>query len=105
MRSEHVLCASCLNNLPSHTLKKIEQNSIARKLHNYGLARILAGTMDQAVHSRNEEKRCDRRKSQSADNGASERRILLAAFTEAERQRHHANNHGHGRHDHWAKTS
>src|SRR5260221_4438716 len=49
--------------------------------------------VQQRKHRRDEKERRDRRERESADHRTSERRGLLAAFAEAERHRHHADDH------------
>src|SRR5437899_10138392 len=44
-------------------------------------------------HGGHEEERRHGRENESADHGAPERRVLLAALAEAERHRHHADDH------------
>src|SRR6185369_2339218 len=51
-----------------------------------------------AEHHGNEHQRGDRCKNQTADHGAAERRVLLAALAEPERHRQHADDHGERRH-------
>ena len=54
--------------------------------------------MDKAEHDGNEHQCRNRRKNQAADDGAAERRVLLAALAEPERHRRHADDHGQRRH-------
>src|SRR6267378_6525231 len=50
--------------------------------------------VNDAEHDRHEDERGDRRKNQAADDGAAERRVLLAALAQAQRHRRHADDHG-----------
>ena len=54
--------------------------------------------VNQAEHHRHEEQRRDGREHQAADDRAAERRILLAAFAQAQRHRQHADDHRQRRH-------
>src|SRR5580658_4521551 len=58
----------------------------------------------QAEHRGYKEQSSNRRKRQTADHGAAQRRVLLAAFTQTERHGHHADDHREGGHQHRAKT-
>src|SRR5207245_11712334 len=72
-----------------------------------GMRSLQFGVGDDAVfpvyhtkNHRNEHQRRRRRKYQTADHGASERRVLLAALPTAERHWHPANDHGEPAHQH-----
>src|SRR6185295_18011354 len=54
-------------------------------------------------HHGNKHQGGNRREDQSADHGAPERRVLLAALAETQRHRHHADDHGERRHQHRAE--
>src|ERR687888_2127681 len=54
----------------------------------------------EAVDDRDEEQRGERRHRESADHGAAQRRVLLAALAEPERHRQHADDHGQRGHQH-----
>src|SRR3954465_121183 len=56
--------------------------------------------VQQREYGRDEEQGRDRRERAPADHGAAERRVLLAAFTEAERHGHHADDHRQRGHQH-----
>ena len=62
-----------------------------------------AAPVNDREHGRHEKQRGDGRKNQAADDGASQRRILLAAIAQPERHRDHADDHGQGRHEHRAQ--
>src|SRR5471032_1673338 len=55
---------------------------------------LAMAAVDEAKHDGNENERRDRRKNQATDHGPPERRVLLAAFAQAERHRRHADDHG-----------
>src|SRR5262249_12064983 len=59
---------------------------------------------DDAEHDRHEKERRNGREQQSADDSATERRVLFAAFTETERHRHHADDHRERRHQYRAQS-
>src|SRR5882724_13051225 len=59
----------------------------------FGLRFWAVVPVNNAEHHRDKEKRGDGGEDQAADHGAAERRILLAAFAEAERHRQHADHH------------
>src|SRR5215471_6645418 len=74
-----------------------------------GLLCIAAGirtpaAMHHAEHHGYKEQRGHGGKYQSTNHGASQGRVLLAALTQSERHRHHADDHRHCRHDHRAHT-
>ena len=60
--------------------------------------------MHDAENDGNEHQRRDGREDQAADDRAAERRVLLAAFAEAERHRHHADDHRERGHQHGAEA-
>jgi len=60
---------------------------------------------DKAVDNWHKEESGYGRKEQAADNRATQRRVLLAALTQAQRHRHHADDHGKCGHDDWAESS
>src|SRR6202021_558144 len=60
--------------------------------------------MKDAEDNRNEDQRCDSSKNEAADDGAAERRILLAPPAKARRHGQHADDHGKRRHQHRTKA-
>src|SRR5260370_5693313 len=60
----------------------------------------LPASMNNGKDARDEEKSSKGGEQQPADNGAAERRVLFAAFPQANRHGHHADNHGQRVHDH-----
>src|SRR4051812_24048693 len=60
-------------------------------------------SMTEAEDDRDEEKGRYGGEEQAADDGASDRGILLAAFAEAEAHGKHADDHGQGSHEHRAQ--
>ena len=64
------------------------------------LVRSRRMTAQQAEHDRHEKQRGERGDHQAANDRAAERRVLLAAFPEAQRHRQHADDHGQRRHQH-----
>src|SRR6185437_6322400 len=68
------------------------------------VGRLLVPSMGQAEYDRHEHESCDGSKYQAANNSAPERRVLLAAFAEAERHRRHADDHGERGHQHRAEA-
>src|SRR6202051_4119159 len=60
--------------------------------------------VNNTYHHRDEEERGGGGEDQAADHGAAERRILLAAFAQAERHRQHADHHRQRRHHHRAQA-
>ena len=63
----------------------------------------MGAAVEQREHRRHEEQRRDRREREAADDRAAERRVLLAAFAEPERHRHHADDHRQRGHQHRAE--
>src|SRR5579863_8420618 len=61
-----------------------------------------AVAVKNAEDDRNKYQRRHCSKNQAADNGAAERRVLLAAFAESKRHRRHADDHGERSHQHGA---
>src|SRR5476651_863334 len=67
----------------------------------YRVDRVATGVpppMQQRKYRRNEDQGGDRRQHQAADDSTTKWRILLAALTEPERHRHHADDHRQGGH-------
>ena len=64
-----------------------------------------AAAVQQAEDGRDEEQRGDGGHDQAADHGAAERRVLLAAFAQAERHRDHADDHRQRGHQHRAEAA
>src|SRR5580704_18175612 len=60
--------------------------------------------VNDAEDDGNEDERGDRRKNQPTDDGATERRVLLATLAQAERHGGHADDHGERRHQHRAEA-
>ena len=54
--------------------------------------------MDHGKNTRHKEERGESGKDQPTDHGAAQRRVLLAAFTEAHGHRYHSNDHRERRH-------
>ena len=69
-----------------------------------GAAAALQRAMHNAEECGNEEERGHGGKDQSADDGAAQRRVLLAAFAQPKRHRHHADDHGQRGHQHRAEA-
>ena len=63
-----------------------------------------ASAVENTKHRRHENQRCNRGTQQTTDDGASERRVLLAAFAESERHGNHADDHREGGHEHGSKA-
>ena len=66
--------------------------------------RGIAPSVKQAEDCRNEDQGGHSGAQQAANDGAPERRILLAALAKAERHGNHADDHGERRHEHGAKA-
>src|ERR1700722_7924047 len=64
------------------------------KLHFVRFRTAAAGSVHQAKQRWHEKQSCNRGKHETADHRAAERRILLAAFPQSQRHRHHADDHG-----------
>src|ERR1700678_685380 len=64
------------------------------------LLREMVVAPDHHEHSRYEKQGSDRSQNQSTDNSSTERRILFAAFSQAQCHRNHTDNHREGGHDH-----
>ena len=60
--------------------------------------------MNEGKECRHKEERCHCGQQQSADHRASQRSVLLTAVAQAERHRHHADDHGQGGHQHRAEA-
>ncbi len=65
---------------------------------------LLVTRMEQAEHCRNKEESRGRCTQQAADNCTPERSVLLSAFTQADRHRNHADDHGESGHNHWPES-
>ena len=70
----------------------------------FGALALLEPAVHDREEGRHEEESGDGGQQQSADDGAAEGRILLAAFAQAEGHGHHADDHGQGRHEHGAEA-
>src|ERR1700716_138840 len=57
-----------------------------------------------AEHHRNENQSGEGCEGKSTNHGTAERRVLLAAFTQAQRHRYHADDHGKRGHQHWTEA-
>src|ERR1700736_5414431 len=60
--------------------------------------------VNETKHGWHKQQRCNSSKDQTADNGSTERRILLPALAQPERHGHHPDNHRECRHQHWTKA-
>src|SRR5450631_2556821 len=77
-----------------------------------GMLRVLRGRrrrfrlalVHEAENHGNKYKRRDRREEKAADDGATERRVLLAALAETQRHGRHADDHRQGGHDDGAEA-
>lgn len=86
-----------------HQDKGFALGALARIVR-HRLRRVAApSTQDRKNHG-NEDQRRHGRNQQSADHRAAQRRVLLAALTEAEAHGHHADDHRQGGHQHRAQT-
>ena len=65
---------------------------------------LLARAVNQTENHWDKKQGGEGREAQPADNRAAERRVLLAAFTEADGHRQHADDHGQSGHQHRAET-
>ena len=61
-------------------------------------------TVQETKNRGDEQQGCQRRAQKAADDGAAERRILLASVAEAERHGNHPNDHRESGHQHWPKA-
>src|ERR1700739_2522279 len=79
--------------------KIFSASSQCRRRRIAAMALAFAAAMNHGKDAGHEKKRRERGKHQSADDGASEGSVLLAAYAEANVHGHHADDHGHGGHD------
>src|SRR5580692_3235338 len=83
---------------------RLSMNWLSFPLGLYGLISFWVLLMQQAEHGRNKDECGNRGTEQTSDDGAPQRRILLAAVAEAKRHGNHANNHGECRHQNWPEA-
>src|SRR5579871_264123 len=71
----------------------------------FGVLSFCQESVNQSEENRNKEQSGDSSEQKAADNGASERRILFAAFSHADRHGQHADDHRQGSHQHRTEAS
>ena len=70
-----------------------------------GLQTLWVAPMEQAEHHGHEEERCQCGDHQATDHRAAQGGVLLTSFTQSQRHREHADDHGQRRHEHRAQAA